>query len=104
MCASCYLCGNIVLHVAQAYAAARLTDSILRGLQGEPNICEAAYVECGITEADFFATKVRLGPNGAEEVLPIGKMSPLEGKEFTELIPVLKKSIEKGRAFAREHT
>jgi hypothetical protein len=30
-------------------------------------------------------------------------MSPLEGREFTELIPVLMKSIEKGRASVREH-
>ncbi|CAL8465645.1 g5181 [Coccomyxa elongata] len=89
--------------LATAYAAARLTKSILQGLQRELNIYEAAYVECGITEADFFASKVRLGPNGAEEVFPIGKMSLLEEQEFTELIPVLKKSIEKGRAFVREH-
>ncbi|BDA51496.1 Malate dehydrogenase, mitochondrial [Coccomyxa sp. Obi] len=89
--------------LATAYAAARLIESILRGLEGEPNIYEAAFVECRITEADFFASKVRLGPNGAEEVLPIGKMSPMEENELAELIPVLKRSIEKGRAFVREH-
>jgi hypothetical protein len=60
--AACCVCLSqlygLNLHTAQAYAAAQLTAPILRGLQGEPNIYGAAYVECGITEADFFASKV----------------------------------------------
>ena len=52
----------------QAYAAARMTESILRGLDGEQGIFEAAYVESNVTELPFFASKVRLGPSGVEEV------------------------------------
>jgi len=52
----------------QAYAAARMTESILRGLDGEQGVYEAAYVESGVTELPFFASKVKLGPSGVEEV------------------------------------
>ena len=43
---------------AQAYAAARFTESVLRGLEGEQDVYEAAYVESKVTELPYFATKV----------------------------------------------
>ena len=43
----------------QAYAAARFTESVLRGLEGEQDVYEAAYVESKVTELPYFATKVR---------------------------------------------
>ena len=46
--------------------------------------------------------KVRLGPNGAEEVLPLGKMTAFEEKGVAELIPVLKKNIDTGIEFANK--
>lgn len=42
----------------QAYAAARFTESVLRGLEGEPDVYEAAYVESKVTELPYFASKV----------------------------------------------
>jgi hypothetical protein len=45
----------------QAYAAARFSESVLRGLEGEPDVYEAAYVESTVTELPYFASKVRLG-------------------------------------------
>ncbi len=86
----------------QAYAAARFSESVLRGLEGEPDVYEAAYVESSVTELPYFATKVRLGPNGAEEVLPLGKLTPFEEKGVQELIPVLKKNIDTGVEFAQD--
>lgn len=47
-----------------AYAGALFADSCLRGLNGEQNVEEYAYVESDKTELPYFATKVRLGPNG----------------------------------------
>ncbi|CAK0750754.1 hypothetical protein CVIRNUC_002015 [Coccomyxa viridis] len=86
--------------LSMAYAAARFSESVLRGLEGEPDVYEAAFVESTVTELPYFATKVRLGPNGAEEVLPLGKLAPIEEKGVQELIPVLKKNIDTGIEFA----
>ena len=52
-----------------AYAAAEFGVSCLKALAGEPDIIECAYVESHLTELPFFASPVRLGPNGVE-VLP----------------------------------
>ena len=41
-----------------------------------------------------------MGPNGAEEVLPLGKLTAFEEAAIAELIPVLQKNIETGIAFA----
>ncbi len=46
----------------QAYAAARFSESVLRGLEGEPDVYEAAFVESTVTELPYFASKVRPGP------------------------------------------
>lgn len=44
----------------QAYAAARMAESCLLGLQGKDNIYECAYVQSSIVPGlDFFASKVR---------------------------------------------
>ena len=45
--------------------------------------------------------QVRLGPSGVEEVLGLGPLSPLEEKGVADLIPVLKKNIDTGVAFAQ---
>ena len=52
-----------------------------------------------MTELPFFATKVRLGPNCAEEVLPIGDISAYEADWLAKLKVELTGSIEKGMAF-----
>ena len=95
-------CASTFIVWLQAYAAARFSESVLRGLEGEPDVYEAAYVESSVTELPYFATKVRLGPNGAEEVLPLGKLTPFEEKGVQELIPVLKKNIDTGVEFAQK--
>ena len=46
--------------VLQAYAAARMAESCLLGLEGENDIYECAYVESNVTKLPFFASKVRL--------------------------------------------
>ena len=51
----------------QAYAAARFSESVLRGLEGEPDVYEAAYVESTVTELPYFASKVRLAHSGGYE-------------------------------------
>ena len=46
--------------ILQAYAAARMAESCLLGLEGENDIYECAYVESNVTKLPFFASKVRL--------------------------------------------
>ncbi|KAK9845460.1 hypothetical protein WJX81_006964 [Elliptochloris bilobata] len=87
--------------LSMAYAAARMAESVLRGMAGEAGVYEAAYVASSVTELPFFASKVRLGPNGVEEVLGLGPLSPLEEKGVADLTPVLKKNIDTGIAFAQ---
>ena len=86
----------------QAYAAARMTESILRGLEGEEGVYEAAYVESNVVPGlPYFASKVRLGQSGAEEVYGIRNLSAVEKKGVEELTPILKGNIDKGVEFAK---
>ena len=50
----------------------------MAAMSGEKDIVECAFVENDLTSAPFFATKVRLGPSGAEEVLPYGPLNEFE--------------------------
>ena len=42
----------------QAYAAARMAESVLLGLDGNDDIYECAYVDSSVTKLPFFASKV----------------------------------------------
>merc|ERR1712180_398053 len=50
--------------LSMAYAAARFTDSLIKGMKGVEGVTECAYVESDVTEAKYFATPLVLGPNG----------------------------------------
>lgn len=52
-----------------AYAAAKFTESCLKAMQGEPGIVECSYVFSHLTDLAFFASPLRLGPNGVEVCL-----------------------------------
>ena len=85
----------------QAYAAARMAESVLRGLDGEQGVFEAAYVESNVVPGlTYFASKVRLGPSGAEEVYGLRNLTEVEKKGIEELTPILKGNIDKGIEFA----
>ncbi|WP_350305771.1 malate dehydrogenase [Photorhabdus viridis] len=89
--------GSATLSMGQA--AARLGLSLVRGLQGESNVVECAYVEGDGKYARFFAQPVRLGKNGVEERLEIGKLSDFEQKALEGMLDVLRKDIELGEKF-----
>ncbi|MBD4021936.1 malate dehydrogenase, partial [Xanthomonas citri pv. citri] len=61
-----------------------------------------SFVQSNITELPFFASKVRLGKNGVEEVLGLGSLSDFEKQGLEALMPELKSSIEKGIKFANQ--
>ena len=54
-----------------------------------------------MTELPFFASKVRLGPAGAEEVLGLGDLNEAEKKGVEGLITMLRGNIEKGIDFVK---
>merc|ERR1712098_1043798 len=55
--------------LSMAYAAARFTDSLIKGMSGQQGVIECAYVESDVTECKYFATPLVLGPNGIEKNL-----------------------------------
>ncbi|KAK6154293.1 hypothetical protein DH2020_008541 [Rehmannia glutinosa] len=85
--------------LSMAYAGAIFADACLKGLNGVPDVVECSYVQSTVTELPFFASKVRLGKNGVEEVLGLGPLSDYEQQGLEALKPELKSSIEKGIAF-----
>ncbi|MER2471240.1 malate dehydrogenase [Photorhabdus laumondii] len=89
--------GSATLSMGQA--AARLGLSLIRGLQGESDVVECAYVEGDGKYARFFAQPVRLGKNGVEERLNIGELSDFEQKALEGMLDVLRKDIELGEKF-----
>jgi malate dehydrogenase len=89
--------------LSMAYAAARMAESTLLGLAGEPSVYECAFVEStAIPGVPFFATKVRLGPSGVEQVLPVGDVNAFEAAALEAMLPELKAQIQKGLDFARK--
>ena len=88
--------------LSMAYAAARMAEACLRGLSGEPDVYECSYVASNVTELPYFATKVRLGPSGAEEVMPIGDITEYEADWLAKLKVELTGSIQKGVDFANQ--
>lgn len=67
--------------LSMAMAGARFADSLLRASQGEKGVIEPTFVDSPLYKdqgIDFFSSKVELGPEGAHEILPLGKISPYE--------------------------
>merc|ERR1719431_1915860 len=89
--------------LSMAYAAARFTDSLLKGMSGQEGVVECAYVQSDITEAPFFATPVVLGPNGIEKNLGLGTLTEFEQCLLAAALPELIGSIKKGEKFVADN-
>ncbi|WCJ32241.1 Malate dehydrogenase mitochondrial [Euphorbia peplus] len=88
--------------LSMAFAGAIFADSCLRGLNGDPDVVECSFVQSTVTDLPFFASKVRLGKNGVEEVFGLGALSDFEKEGLEKLKPELLSSIEKGIKFANQ--
>ncbi|KAI1945879.1 Malate dehydrogenase, cytoplasmic [Ophidiomyces ophidiicola] len=89
--------------LSMAMAGARFAESLLRASEGE-KVIEPTFVESPLYKSqgiDFFASRVRLGANGVEEILPIGKVSEYEQKLLDACLVDLKKNITKGIEFVK---
>ena len=89
--------------LSMAYAGARMADSVLRGLNGEKDVVECTFVESNVVEGlPYFSSRVRLGPNGVEEFLPLGTLTPFEQKGLEVMKELLTKNIKAGVEFANK--
>ncbi|KAI1911493.1 Malate dehydrogenase, cytoplasmic [Ophidiomyces ophidiicola] len=89
--------------LSMAMAGARFAESLLRASEGE-KVIEPTFVESPLYKSqgiDFFASRVRLGANGVEEILPVGKVSEYEQKLLDACLVDLKKNITKGIEFVK---
>ncbi|ATC99314.1 MAG: malate dehydrogenase [Pseudoalteromonas spongiae] len=80
-------------------AAARFTQSLVKGLQGEEGVIDYAYVAIDGGDAAYFAHPVRLGKNGVEEILSYGELSAFEEKAKNDMLETLNKDIQEGIDF-----
>ncbi|KAL4426044.1 hypothetical protein ABPG77_007840 [Micractinium sp. CCAP 211/92] len=89
--------------LSMAYAGARMAESVLLGLNGEPGVEECTYVESSLVPGfQYFASKVRLGPNGVEEILPLPALSEFEQQGLEKMKELLTKNIQAGVEFANK--
>ena len=87
--------------LSMAYAGHRFTNRLLAAMAGEKDVIECSFVENTLTEAPYFSTPVRLGPNGVEEVFPYGKLSSYEQTTLDKMIPDLVAQAKKGVDFVK---
>lgn len=83
-------------------AAFRFCMSLVRGLQGEENVVECAYVDGNNEFAPFFAQSIVLGKNGIEKILPIGELSEFETVARDAMLPTLNADIQLGIEFVNQ--
>lgn len=88
--------------LSMAYAGAMFGDAVLRGLDGAPDVVECSYVESTITDAPYFSSKVKIGPNGCEEVYGLGALNAYEQAALDAMMPELKEQIQKGIDFVHQ--
>merc|ERR1712098_961822 len=89
--------------LSMAYAAARFTDSLIKGMSGQEGVVECAYIASDVTEAKYFATPLVLGPNGVEKNLGLGTLTAYEQDLLKAAIPELNGSIKKGEKFVADN-
>ncbi|XP_052198096.1 malate dehydrogenase, glyoxysomal-like [Diospyros lotus] len=85
--------------LSMAYAAVKFADACLRGLKGDAGVVECAFVASQVTELPFFATKVRLGRTGIQEIYPLGPLNEYERFGLEKAKKELAASIQKGISF-----
>lgn len=86
--------------LSMAFAGARFAESLLKASQGQKGVVEPTFIESPLFKnqgVDFFASRVELGPNGAEKILDVGQVPEYEQKLLEASLGDLKKNIKKGK-------
>lgn len=91
--------------LSMAYAGYVSCERILRAMVHKETTTMCAFVESALTDAPFFASPCRFGKDGyIEEVLSFGELSEFEREGLDNMLPVLKKQIQKGLDFVKEQS
>lgn len=88
--------------LSMAYAAVKFADACLRGLRGDASVIQCAFVASQVTELPFFASKVRLGRTGIDEIYPVGPLNEYERVGLEKAKKELAESIQKGVSFIKK--
>ncbi|XP_017080220.1 malate dehydrogenase [Drosophila eugracilis] len=88
--------------LSMAYAAASFVESLIRGLNGQEDVVDCAYVASELTDAPFFASSLELGKYGIKSYPPLPQMSDYENESLEKLLPILRQNADEGVAFARK--
>lgn len=91
--------------LSMAKAGHDFVHKLLEAGNGAANVKAFAYVESNVTECQYFATELLLGPEGIKKNLGFDAFNFHKFEQTkidTEVIPELKKSIAKGIAFANQ--
>lgn len=91
--------GNGSATLAMAAAGYRFVMAVVRGLMGEENVVECAYVEGGSPHSRFFSQPLRLGKDGWYKVLPYGPLTLGEKRALEDMLPTLFDEIKLGEDF-----
>jgi malate dehydrogenase len=91
--------GSATLSMGQA--AFRFCMSLIRGLQGEANVVECAYIAGDSEYAPLFAQPVLLGKHGIEKILAVGDLSAFEVQARDSMLDTLKADIQLGVDFVK---
>jgi len=87
--------------LSMAYAGYLFTENVLKAMAGE-DVVQCAFVESDLTDAAYFASPCKFGPNGVEEVMGYNNISAYEQGWLDKLVPDLQKQIQKGIDFANK--
>ena len=88
--------------LSMAYAGYLFTDKVLQAMNGAEDIVQCAFVESSITDASFFSSPCKFGPEGISEVMGYGEISSYEQGWLDKMLPDLKAQISKGIEFANK--
>lgn len=89
--------------LSMAYAGAEFTFSLLKALRGDKGIVECTFVESNVEPSvSFFSSRVELGKNGVERILPIGDVTEYERGLLGKCVEELAKNIAKGVEFGKK--
>ena len=92
--------------LSMAMAGARFAESLLKAAQGQKGVVEPTFVDSPLYKdkgVTYFASNVSLGPNGVEEIHPVGKITEHEQGLLDKCLADLKGNIEKGEQWAKEN-
>jgi malate dehydrogenase len=88
--------------LSMAYAGYLFTEEVLRAMNGADDVVQCAFVESTVTDAPFFSSPCKFGPDGVTEVMGYGEISAYEQAWLDKMLPDLKNQIQKGINFANQ--